>query len=93
MLYYNAKNRDKLFQTIINEARKLGVDLVRYDLDRSYDYNTNVFQSLEHLIEEIVKDMRDWFSRDNLSVKGLSIAVHNDPWQGEFVRVQTRCKR
>lgn len=94
MLYYNIENREKLFETIKDEASKLGVTLVRNDLDRSYDYNTNVFKDLEHLTEVIVKDIRGWFSSDNLSVKEMDVGIHNLTWSnGEFVRIQTRCKR
>lgn len=93
MLYYNTENREKFTEAIKVEARKLGVDLVIHDLDRSCEYNTRYYRCLENLIEEVVEAIRVRFSGDNLSVKELSIAVHNDPWQGEFVRVQTRCKR
>lgn len=94
MLYYNTKNREKLFAAIIEEARKLGVGLVRCDLDRSYDYKTNAYQNLEQLISVIVEDIRDWFSNDNLSVKEMDVGIHNLAFSGgEFVRVQTRRKR
>ena len=94
MLYYNAENLNKFIEAIKVEARKLGVDLVRRDLDRSWDYYTSAFLDLESLVKSIVKDMRGWFSNDNLSVKEIDISVHNMPWAGgEFVRVQTRCKR
>lgn len=93
MLYYNAENTKVFLEAINCETSKLGVNLVRHDLDRMCNYNTNVFQSLEHLIEEIVKDMRDWFSSDNLTVKEMNVCIHNTPWDGEFICIQRRCKR
>lgn len=93
MLYYNAENTRVFTEAIKGEASKLGVTLVRHDLDRTHIYDTSTFQNPEHLIEAIVKDMRVWFSNDNLSVKEMDVGIHNEPWQGEFVRVQTRCKR
>lgn len=93
MLYYNLKNKEKLIEAINNEARKLGIHLVAHGLDRTYDYNTNAFQDLEHLIETIVDDIRSWFSSDSLAVKEMCVALHIIPGKGEFVRVHTRCKK
>lgn len=93
MLYYNIENTRVFAEAIKDEASKLGVTLVRHDLDRIHDYNTSGFLDPDHLIEAIVKDMRVWFSSGNLSVKEMDVGIHNAPWQGEFVRVQTRCKR
>lgn len=94
MLYYNAENLKKFIEAIKVEARKLGVDLVGRDLDRSWDYCTSAFLDLESLVKSVVKDMRGWFSSDNFNVKEIDISVYNMPWDGgEFVRIQTRCKR
>jgi hypothetical protein len=93
MLYYNLQNTEVFIEAIKDEASKLGVTLTRNDLDRTHDYDTSTFQDPEHLIEAIVKDMRVWFSGDNLRVKEMDVCIHNEPWQGEFVRVHTRCKR
>jgi hypothetical protein len=93
MLYYNVENTKVFIEAIRDEARKLDVNLVRNDLDRRYDYNTNTFRDLEHLIDVIVKDMRSWFSSENLSVKEMDVSIHNAPWLGEFVSIRTRCKR
>lgn len=93
MLYYNAENTRVFTEAIKDKASKLGITLVRHDLDRIHDYNTSEFRDPEHLIESIAKDMRGWFSNDNLSVKEMDVSIHIAPWQGEFVRVQTRCKR
>jgi hypothetical protein len=93
MLYYNAENTRAFTEAIKDEASKLGVDLVRHGLDRVHDYNTSEFRDPEHLVDVIVKDMRSWFSGDNLSVKEMDVSIHNAPWLGEFVSVYTRCKR
>lgn len=93
MLYYNAENTRVFIEAVKGEASKLGVTLVRHDLDRIHDYDTTSFRDTEHLVESIAKDMRGWFSNDNLSVKEMNVSIHNRPWQGEFVRIQTRCKR
>lgn len=93
MLYYNSENREKFTEAIKVEARKLGIDLVINDLDRSYRYYTGKYQNLENLIEVIVEDMRDWFSSDKLSVKEMEASIYNEPWDSEYVRIQTRCKR
>lgn len=93
MLYYNAENTKVFVEAIRDEARELGVNLARRVLDRSYDYKTNDYQNVEHLVESIVKDMRGWFSNGDLSIKEMDVGIHNGPWEGEFVRVQTRCKR
>lgn len=93
MLYFNIENRIKLQKAIVHEAVDLGVDLVMHGLDRHYDYNTKDYQSVESLIEKIVKGIRDCFSRGNISKKEMCIELHKDPLLGEFVRVQTRCKK
>lgn len=93
MLYYNIENKQKLFEAIKDEASKLGVTLVGNDLDRIHDYDTSTFRDIDHLTEVIVNDIRGWFSSGNLSVKEMDVGIHNAPWQGEFVRVYTRCKR
>lgn len=93
MLYYNLKNKEKLIEAINNEARKLGVRLVAHSLDRTHDYDTEAFQDLEHLIERTVKDIKGWFSSDNLAVKEMCASIHFSPLYGEYLRIQTRCKR
>lgn len=93
MLYYNIGNREKFTEAVKTEARDLDVDLVVYDLDRSYRYYTHNYQNLENLIEVIIEDMRDWFSSDKLSVKKMEVSIYNEPWDAEYVCIQTRCKR
>ena len=93
MLYYNIENTKAFTEAIKNEANKLGVTLTRNDLDKIHDYHPDTFRDLEHLIESIVKDMRGWFPSGNFSVKEIDVAIHNSPWEGELVRIQTRCKR
>lgn len=93
MLYYNSKNRLKFQKAIMDEADDLGVVLTMNDLDRRYDYETKDYQDLETLMGVVLEDMRNWFSGDGFNKKELNIAIHVAPWTGEFVRVQTRCKR
>ena len=93
MLYYNAENATKFIETIKEEARILGVDLVSRDLDRSDMYYTCKYKTLDSLIDRIVEDIRSWFSCDNLNKKEMCITIGNEPWTGESVRIQTRRKR
>ena len=93
ILYFNTENKKKLLEAIKAEARKLGIRLVAHGLDRTYDYNTDAFEDVEHLTEEITKDIKGWFSSDNLAVKEMCVVLHNDPFEGECVRVHVRCKR
>ena len=93
MLYYNTENTNKFINTITEEARILGVDLVSRDLDRSNIYYTCKFKNLDDLIKVIREDIRLWFSDDNLNKKEMCITIGNEPWTGESVRIQTRRKR
>ena len=93
MIYYNAENTNKFINTITEEARILGVDLVSRDLDRSNIYYTCKYKNLDDLIKVIREDIRLWFSDDNLNKKEMCITIGNEPWTGESVRIQTRRKR
>ena len=53
MLYYNAENATKFIETIKEEARILGVDLVARDLDRDNIYYTCKYKDLDSLIKAI----------------------------------------
>ena len=93
MIYYNAENANKFINTITEEARILGVDLVSRDLDRSNIYYTCKYKNLDDLIKAIREDIRGWFSSGNLSKKEMNVTIGNEPWTGENVRIQTRRKR
>lgn len=93
MLYYNAENATKFIETIKEEARNLGIDLVSRDLDRGNIYYTCKYKTLDSLIEKIVEDIRGWFSDNNLNKKEMCVSIGNEPWTGESVRIQTRRKR
>lgn len=93
MIYYDTENRIKFIETIKEEARNLGVDLVSHNLDRSNIYYTCKYKTLDSLIERIVEDIRGWFSSGNLSKKEMNVSIGNEPWVGENVRIQTRRKR
>ena len=93
MIYYNAENTTKFIETIKEEARNLGIDLVSRDLDRSNIYYTCKYKNLDDLIKVIREDITLWFSDDNLSKKEMCITIGNEPWTGENVRIQTRRKR
>ena len=93
MIYYNAENTNKFINTITEEARILGVDLVTHDLDRSNVYYICKYKNLDDLIKVIREDIRLWFSDDNLNKKEMCITIGNEPWTGESVRIQTRRKR
>lgn len=93
MIYYNAENANKFINTITEEARILGVDLVSRDLDRYNVYYTDRYKDIDNLIKAIREDMRLWFSGDNLNKKEMCVSIGNEPWMGESVRIQTRRKR
>lgn len=93
MLYYNAENTKVFIEAIKDLVNCLGIDLVTNNLDRSYDYITNNYQDLEKLTEAILDDITSWFSGDGFNKKELCVSIYTTPWGGEFVRVQTRCKR
>ena len=93
MIYYNAENANKFINTITEEARILGIDLVSRDLDRSNIYYTCKYKNLDDLIKVIREDIRLWFSDDNLNKKEMCITIGNELWTGESVCIQTRRKR
>ena len=93
MLYCNKENREKLIEAIKDEARDLGINLVTHDLDRSNIYYTCKYKNLDDLIKVIREDIRLWFSDDNLNKKEMCITIGDEPWTGEYVRIQTRRKR
>ena len=93
MIYYNAENANKFINTITEEARILGIDLVSRDLDRSNIYYTCKYKNLDELIKVIREDIRLWFSDDNLNKKEMCITIGNELWTGESVCIQTRRKR
>ena len=93
MLYYNAENTTKFIETIKEEARNLGIDLVSRDLDRGNIYYTCKCKDLDSLMRVIREDIRLWFSDNNLNKKEMCITIGNEPWTGEYVRIQTRRKR
>ena len=93
MLYCDKRNREKFIETIKEEARSLGIDLVTHDLDRTNIYYIGRYQDLGKLIKAIIDDIRFWFSDNRLSKKEMCITMHTEPWTGESVRIQTRRKR
>lgn len=93
MFYFSVANTEKLIEAINSEARRLGIKLVIHELDRRYDYNVHDYQDLESITDKIVGDIRDWFSGNNFNKKEMSVSIRISPLQGEFVCVQTRCKR
>ena len=93
MLYYNAENATKFIETIKEEARNLGIDLVSRDLDRGNIYYTCKYKNIDDLMRVIIEDIRLWFSDNNLNKKEMCITIGNEPWTGEYARIQTRRKR
>lgn len=93
MLYYNAQNREKFIEAIKEEARKLGIDLVTHDLDRTNTYYIERYTDLGKLMKAIIGDIRLLFSDNNLSKKEMCVTIHTEILPGESVRIQTRRKR
>lgn len=81
MIYYNAENTNKFIETIKEEARNLGIDLVSRDLDRGNVYYTCKYKDLDNLIKAITDDIRLWFSDNNLNKKEMCVSIGNNHGQ------------